>query len=350
MGNHPFYIRNTNAPELMELFLIASIASVLGIRGFLALSGYPQLGGGGLHIAHMLWGGLFMMLALLMLFAALGHVMQRLAAIVAGIGFGTFIDELGKFITSDNDYFYQPTIGLIYIIFIIIFLTLNSLRRRQSISPDAALANAMNRLELAAGGRLDADTKHETLELLQKADADNPLTIALRSYIDSAPVERMANVNWYFRARDWLFRLYGNIALHRWFSPALVTLFVAFVVIQFGVAIGFVLTDFVLDLAGVDLSFSEWARIISASVSAVLIGIGIWRLRVSRLTAYRWFRRSVLVSIFITNVFAFLVVELAALTGLALDILIYFALVLMIESEEYELSQGGKEELVNDNR
>jgi len=33
-----------------------------------------------------------------------------------------FIDELGKFITSDNNYFFQPTISLIYIVFIIIFL------------------------------------------------------------------------------------------------------------------------------------------------------------------------------------------------------------------------------------
>src|SRR5438105_3470241 len=29
-----------------------------------ALSGYPQVGGHGLHIAHMLWGGLLMVLAI----------------------------------------------------------------------------------------------------------------------------------------------------------------------------------------------------------------------------------------------------------------------------------------------
>lgn len=45
--------------------------------------------------------------------------MQRLCALIGGIGFGLFIDELGKFITRDNNYFFQPTIGLIYAVFAI---------------------------------------------------------------------------------------------------------------------------------------------------------------------------------------------------------------------------------------
>ena len=40
-----FFVRNSDAPELIELFLVAGIASVLAIRGFLAATGYPQLGG-----------------------------------------------------------------------------------------------------------------------------------------------------------------------------------------------------------------------------------------------------------------------------------------------------------------
>ena len=334
MRAHHFYIRNTNAPELVELFLIAAVASVLGIRAFLALTGYPQIGGDGLHIAHMLWGGLFMTLALLLLFASLGHVAQRFAAILAGVGFGTFIDELGKFITSDNNYFYQPTIGMIYIIFIAIFLTLKALQRRQSVSPDAALANALNRLELAVNGRLDAETKQETLALLHSANPSNPLVPTLRAHVESAPTQSVSDMGLYFRVRDALFRLYGRIALHRWFTPALIALFVIFVVVQFIVVVGLILTDLVLNLQSAELSFGEWARVGSSSASAVLVAIGIWRLRSSRLSAYRWFQRSVLVGIFVTQVFAFFVMEFAALGGLALDILIYFALVLMMEREE----------------
>lgn len=334
MGIRHFYIANTNAPELLELFLIAGVVSVLGIRAFLALTGYPQLGGDGLHIAHMLWGGLFMTLALLLLFSSLGQAVQRFAAILAGIGFGTFIDELGKFITSDNDYFYQPTIGLIYIIFIAIFLTLKALKRRESISPAVALANALNRLELSTDGKLDAETRRETLELLRISDASNPLARVLHSYVQSAPEKSGAEAGWYFSVRDALFRLYGRIALHRWFTPGLIVLFVAFAVAQLAVTILLVLAAFAFDIQAAKLTFMEWVHVGSASASAALVAVGVWRSHRSRLTMFRWFQRAVLVSIFLTQTFGFFLMEFAALGGLVLDILIYSALVLMIQREQ----------------
>ena len=169
------HTRNAYAPELIELFLVAAVASVLAIRAFLAPTGWPQIGGAGLHIAHMLWGGLFMLLAMLLLFTMLGRAAQRFAAILGGVGFGTFIDELGKFITSDNDYHFQPTIGLIYIVFIAIFLALRAVRSRADLDPDTALANSLTLLGPASGSRLDAGTKQEIPQLLAKADTANPL-------------------------------------------------------------------------------------------------------------------------------------------------------------------------------
>jgi hypothetical protein len=44
--------------------LISRIATVLVIRTELWLTNYPQLGGSGLHIAHLLWGALLMLLAI----------------------------------------------------------------------------------------------------------------------------------------------------------------------------------------------------------------------------------------------------------------------------------------------
>ena len=100
--------RDLRAGEYLDLVLVAAVSAVLLIRFFLALTGYPTVGGGTLHIAHMLWGGLLMLVALVLLLAFLGRFAHQLGALLGGFGFGTFIDELGKFITRDNDYFYRP--------------------------------------------------------------------------------------------------------------------------------------------------------------------------------------------------------------------------------------------------
>ncbi|QQS18516.1 hypothetical protein IPL68_00120 [Candidatus Saccharibacteria bacterium] len=47
--------------------------------------------------------------------------MQRVVAFLGGVGFGVFIDEIGKLITRDNNYFYRPAIGIIYAIFVGLF-------------------------------------------------------------------------------------------------------------------------------------------------------------------------------------------------------------------------------------
>ena len=327
------FVRNTNAPELIEMFLVASAASVLGIRAFLALANYPQVSGGGLHIAHMLWGGLFMLLALLLLFSSLGQVMLRLSAILGGIGFGTFIDELGKFITSDNNYFFSPTIGLIYIIFISIFLVMRVLARRQSVNHNVALANALNRLELVGGGALDRSKRQEILALLENADPRSPLAQTLRAYIDEAAASQTDDPGLYMRSREWLLSAYERIALNRYFIIGVVLALVALSIGQVVQILVLLIQQWILG-QDLEITFSGGARLASATAASALTLFGAWRLRVSRLSAYLWFQRGALVGIFITQMFAFFEMQLAAITGLFIEILIYAALSFMIEFEQ----------------
>jgi uncharacterized membrane protein YczE len=148
--------RNADFGELQEMFLIAAVGTILVIRTQLWLTNYPQLGGGGLHIAHLLYGGIFMVLAIGLLVTFLGRSPRFPAAIVGGVGFGFFIDELGKFITSDNNYFFQPAAALIYLIFIGLFLVSRALQRRRGLSPREKLSNAIDFIGEAA--RHDFDT------------------------------------------------------------------------------------------------------------------------------------------------------------------------------------------------
>ena len=47
-AGRPRMVRNADLKSLLETFLVSAAASFLGIRLYLALTGYPQIGGHGL--------------------------------------------------------------------------------------------------------------------------------------------------------------------------------------------------------------------------------------------------------------------------------------------------------------
>src|SRR5437660_6357078 len=126
--HHP--ARNIEIRTLLDTFFVCAIATILIIRLQLWATHYPKLGGGKLHIAHLLWGGLAMLVAIVLLLSFLGRARRHTGAVLGGVGFGFFIDEIGKFVTSDNDYFFKPAAGMIYILFIVLFLAIRSLGLR----------------------------------------------------------------------------------------------------------------------------------------------------------------------------------------------------------------------------
>jgi hypothetical protein len=86
---------------------------------------------------------------------------------------------------------------------------------------------------------------------------------------------------------------------------------------------------------GARFGFSGWAVLVSSAVVIVFNVLGIVRLlRGSRLGAYRWFERGLLVSILFVQVFNFADLQLIAFALLAFDLLVLVTIRVLIAAEE----------------
>lgn len=319
----PYLIRNSDATELLEAGLVSAVATVLVVRAYLKLAGYPQLGTGGLHVAHVLWGGLLMLAALVILLAFLGRDAHRVAAIVGGVGFGMFLDEVGKFLTHDNNYFYRPAIAIIYVVFILLFVMLQSLRSRDILTKQESLANALRLLGTETVEELTPDAKAQIMQLLNAADPHHPLTRSLKRYMASVTVEAPQNLSLVSRITEFSHRLYVRVVSNRWFTVGLIALFLVQSGAQLIGAVGTTL-DLITHEYGIGtVGLVGTAQLGAAGVAGIFAFVGAARVRWSRLSGYEWFQRSVLIEIFVTQVFVFYNSQLAALGGLAWDVVVW---------------------------
>jgi len=143
--------------------LLSFAGSVSLTRLFLSLTGYPQIGGGELHIAHALWGGLLLFIAALLPLIIANPGVFSTSAALAGIGVGLFIDEVGKFITQRNDYFYPAAAPIVYTFFLLTILLFLNLRRFVDTAPDAELHKALDQFQ----DMLIGPVKSQEYELLE---------------------------------------------------------------------------------------------------------------------------------------------------------------------------------------
>ncbi|MBV9580550.1 MAG: hypothetical protein JO057_18360 [Chloroflexi bacterium] len=304
---------------------MSAVTAVLLTRLYLSLTGYPRVGGGGLHIAHLLWGGLLMLAAQVLILSALGKRTRRFAAIIGGIGLGLFIDEIGKFVTTDNDYFFQPAVAMIYVVFIVLFLVFRAIEHR-SLSRQESLVNAA---EMLTDLILDGATRTEVARarwLLRHSACEGSLADGLHLAIAGA-VRAQEHRSFLNRAGHWAWRSYDRLLSWSWFQRAVLLVFV-----------GQALFGLVTTLAVGWEALSGGAQaspvtLVTSSASLVCALIGVARLRVSLLDAYHWFERSLLISVFFTQVILFWQDQFAALWGLAWSLLLLSVLRFMIRQE-----------------
>jgi hypothetical protein len=160
-------VRRPGAEQFTLLMLLSFAASVSLTRLFLELTGYPQLGGESLHIAHMLWGGLLLFAAAMLPIIFSNRWVYLLGSILAGLGIGLFIDEVGKFITQDNDYFFPAAAPIIYAFFLICVLLYLQLNRPPARDARTEMYAALDMMEDVLDHDLDAIEKAEIEARLQ---------------------------------------------------------------------------------------------------------------------------------------------------------------------------------------
>jgi hypothetical protein len=323
--------RNAEAPLLFESLFVAAVASFLGIRWFLASTGYPRVGSNGIHIAHMLWGGLLMLLALMLLFAFLDRSVQHLAAVIAGLGFGTFIDEIGKFVTSDNNYFYRPAIALVYCLFIVAFLLARTLIGQRRLSETEALANALDLLGGTPDGPIEPDDRDRIQRLLELADPKAPLVVFARQYVAGLP-EAAGRTSLVGTVRRRLAEGYETLMANPWSERVLSVGVVAYAALAV-LAVTLVAVETPTGGAAETSAAATIAQVASTIAGAALVGRGVLSLRSSRTAAYHWFMRGLLVWILVTQVFVFYSSQLAGLGGLVVDLVAYGSLRFAITRE-----------------
>ena len=330
--------RNVNARDHLEIFLVSAVSALLLLRFLLYLAGYPQVGGGSLHIAHMLWGGLLMLIAIVLNLAFLGSRIQRLSALLGGVGFGVFIDELGKFLTKDNNYFFRPTVGLIYAIFIMLYLLFSALSRMTRLTPHEYELNALAQLEEAVLQDLDGTEKRRIAELLADADPKSPITQELKKLLARLETVPAPEPN---RLQRWLWaadKQYERFWRRRESRRLVGVLFVAQAAVFLIVTLGTVLANFD-NLRTVFQAHDSYAhrlligQLVTSAAAGLVAVAGAIKLLSSRLEAFELFRAAVLINLLLTEFFTFSRIQFRAMPGFAVNLILLLALRYAINEE-----------------
>ena len=315
--NRSHLLRDAQGSGLVEAFVIIGIVTILLTRAYLHLTGYPQVGGSSLHIAHVLWGGLGMVVALVTVFSFLGMKPRVLGVVIGGIGFGLFLDEIGKFVTKSNDYFYRPSVAIMYVVIVVLLLVNRSLHDVRPPTPTEDVANAA---AIALGGLdrgLDRVRREQALAQLRRAaaaGADEATLTSVRDLLTHCPDRNGRTVP---TARELARRATPAFAKGPgmlWTAAVLLTLFSTLGLLSAVIT----LDDDLRGDEGTDIT--TVGQLTGSAIAFVLCWSAIVRLRNGKLWPLQFLRAAALVTVLLTEVFDFVAQEFGALLNVAVGL------------------------------
>jgi hypothetical protein len=197
---------------------------------------------------------------------------------------------------------------------------------------------------------LDGATRAEVargLDLLARSQARGPLVDHIRLLLEAAECEPERDPSVLRHCATWAWRAYDRLLASAWFQGAVLLVFLGQAAVGVLAAL----------LLGVPLQPTSWLDLFhldqlplraslglgglgTSLASLGLVILGVVRLPYSRLGAYRWFERSLLVAILVTQVLLFWQDQLAALSGLFWNLALLTVLRYMIVEERARLYVG----------
>lgn len=199
-----------------------AIFSLLLVRIYLAVTDYPQIGRGTWHISHVLFGGIIMTAGMMINLMIQGRNVKKISTAVFGFGFGWFIDEIGKFLTKDYNYFFRPAIIVIYILFVSMFLLYRYLSKKKSEN-QIIFYSVLEDMEEVINDDLEKTEKRKMIDKLKSIIATEQgnikmMATGLLSAIRNMTVkEDKKNL----QLREWAIRMF-NISYDRIFKRKMV--------------------------------------------------------------------------------------------------------------------------------
>jgi hypothetical protein len=149
-------VKRHDAERYVLISLISFAVTVSAVRTFLWLTDYPKTGVGPVHLAHVLWGGLALFAAAILLLVISNRWVLKLAAVLSGVGVGFFIDEVGKFVTTSNNYFTPAAAPIIYAVFMATVFVYVHVRKPASRDPEGEMHRALEQISGVLDGEVDA--------------------------------------------------------------------------------------------------------------------------------------------------------------------------------------------------
>jgi len=319
-------VQRQDASDNILLVMISAIFSLLSVRLYLTLAHFPRIGSGSWHVAHAVTGGTLMILSTLLSISFYGKKIRKIYLIIFGLGIGLFIDEIGKFISTGNDYLFQPALSFIYVFFIIIFLLYWYLSKDRSISSKKHLYRAIDKFEEAIESDLQTSEKLDIINNLNSAIKSNdPPQVFLAKHlktiiqsIDDLEDKRTKRIKLFWqKTRSLVYRLFKK-------KLSLTILIVVSFIYSLISVVDFV---YLFSDQSVITSNLFWIKTFSDLFVSILFLSAIF-IRLAKKTglSLRLFQYGLLINIFLSQIFKFYFEQFQALIGLSISIIIFFGL------------------------